>query len=294
MRQTILKYLCCPMCRSNFTLRSKIELDDDIIEGCLTCENRHRFKISHGVADFNSKEQDFINQWESISEDEDFADFDSDMDRCNPTEILVRREMVLSRIASTVSARKNTVVLDIASGRGMMLGKLAENLAPDVDIISVDLSAFVLKYDRKKFRQIAPNCKISFLACDATNLPLKDSVIDAATTYGGFSNMLGCADQALKEAHRVLSSGGILLDSFVIIEKESQGFQTLQEVCTQQNLDGAEDFFLHDSVEQRHNSLFASVECHTVFEGIGVSNGMDLLPYDGEWYAEQVFQSQKL
>lgn len=293
MYNAILNYLCCPKCRRNLALRSDVEVDDDVMEGLLTCEGGHIFHIRKGVADFNSVEQGFANQWESMSEDQSFEELDRDMDAKNPTEIIQRREMVLSAIVGAVSDRNCKVVLDIASGRGLLLTELAKRLSDDVHIISIDLSAFVLKYDYQKFKRIAPNKKISYLACDATNLPLKDCVIDAATTYSGFSNMVGCADQALQDAHRVIKPGGVLVDSYVVIEKESQGYEILHRVCTEQKITGAEDFFLHDGVAKHHGDLFSAVECNVVFEAIGVGNGMDLLPYDGEWYAEQVFISKK-
>lgn len=259
----------------------------------MACENGHTYRINRGVADFNSEEQGFANQWETMSEEQSFEELDRDMDEKNPQEVLQRRELVLDAIVNTVSNHGSKIILDIASGRGLLLTELAKNLSDDVHIISIDLSAFVLKYDYQKFKQLAPNKKISYLACDATNLPLKENIVDAATTYCGFSNMIGCADKALQDAHRVIKPGGILVDSYVVIEKASQGYEILHHVCTEQGITGAEDFFLHDGLAKYHRDLFSTVKCNTVFEGIGVGNGMDLLPYDGEWYAEQVFISEK-
>ena len=293
MYKTIVDYLCCPKCRANLILKIESEVDGDVFEGFLTCKCGHTFRISQGVADFNSEEQGFANQWESMSEEQSFEALDHDMDVKNPSEILQRRAMVLGAIIDAVPDCNCNVVLDIASGRGLLLTELVKNLTDDVHIISIDLSAFVLKYDHHKFKQITPNKKISYLACDATNLPLKDNVIDAATTYCGFSNMLGVAEQALQEAHRVVKPAGVLVDSYVVIQRESKGYETLHRVCTEQGLVGAEEFFLYEGLTKQHGNLFSAVECNVVFEGIGVDNGMDLLPYDGEWYAEQVFISKK-
>lgn len=293
MYKSVIHHLCCPKCRGNLSLQVENEFEDDVTEGILRCESGHIFRISQGVADFNSEEQGFANQWESLSEDQSFAEFDRDMEARNPQEIIQRREMVLGAITDAVTDHSCKIVLDIASGRGLLLTELVKNLNDDVHIISIDLSAFVLKYDYHKFKQIAPNKKISYLACDATNLPLKDSVVDAATTYCGFSNMLGCAGDALQEAQRVIQPGGILVDSYVVIEKKSKGYEILHQVCTEQHIIGAEDFFLHDGLAKHHEALFSAVKCNTVFEGVGVDNGMDLLPYQGEWYAEQVFVSEK-
>lgn len=293
MYKTILNHLCCPRCRRNLTIRSDVAIDDDVIEGILTCENGHIYHIRKGVADFNSVEQEFANQWEELTEDQSFEDFDCEVDTHNPTEVIERRKMVLDAIVDAVSDHECKVVLDIASGRGLLLTELTKTLDKDVHIISVDLSSFVLKYDHQKFKRIAPNKKISYLACNASNLPLKDNVVDAATTYCGFSNMVGCASEALQDAHRVIKPAGILVDSYVVIEKESKGYEELHQVCIDQQITGAEDFFLHDGVAKYHGDLFSMVKYNVVFEGMGVGNGMDLLPYDGEWYAEQVFVSKK-
>lgn len=293
MYKAIVNYLRCPKCRTNLALRVEVENEDDVLEGALTCACGHTYRISQGVADFNSKEQGFVNQWESMSEEQRFEELEHDMDEKNPIEVIQRRKLVLGTIVDAVANHNCKIILDIASGRGHLLTELAKHLSDDVHIISIDLSAFVLKYDYQKFKRIAPNKKISYLACDATNLPLKDSVVDAATTYCGFSNMFGCAGEALQDTHRVIKPGGILADSYVVIGKESQGYETLHRVCAEQNFTGTEDFFLHDGLAKHHRNLFLAVECNTVFEGIGIANGMDLLPYDGEWYAEQVFVSEK-
>lgn len=293
MYREILNHLCCPICRKDFILRSDAETDGDVLEGLLTCEGGHSYHIHRGVADFNSLEQGFANQWEALGEDQGFEEFDRDVDAHNPPEILERREMVLNAITGAVSKQNPKLLLDIASGRGLLLTELTKTLEDDVHIISIDLSAFVLRYDHQKFKRLCPDGKISYLACDATKLPLKDNAVDAATTYCGFSNMVGCAGEALAEAHRVLKPAGVLVDSYVVIEKASKGYELLHQVCTQQQLSDAEAFFLHEGVRKNHEVLFSGVDCKVVFEGLGVGNDMDLLPYDGEWYAEEVLISTK-
>lgn len=293
MYKAIVNCLCCPKCRKNLYLRAVSEYEGDVIDGTLICETGHVYRISRGVVDFNSEEQGFANQWEAMGEERNFEEMDREIDTQNPTDIIQRREMVLKAIVDAITGYECKVVLDIASGRGLMLTELCKALDDDVHIISIDLSSYVLKYDRQKFGQMFPNRKISYLACDATNLPIKECLIDAATTYCGFSNMIGCAHEALREAHMVIKPGGVLADSYVVIQQESQGYKTLQQVCNEQCAEGAEDFFLHDSLTKHHDRLFSNVECNVVFEGIGVGNGMDLLPYHGEWYAEHVYVSEK-
>lgn len=293
MYSAILNRLCCPKCRRNLDLRADIVEEEDVITGVLTCENGHTFRIDEGVADFNSEEQGFANQWEAMDEERSFDELSREMDARNPAEIVQRQKMVLDAIVNAVADRSGKVVLDIASGRGLLLTEIAKRLNDDVQIISIDLSAYVLKHDRKKLKSITSNRKISYLACDASNLPLKDDAVDAAVTYCGFSNMLGCAKEALQDACRVVKVGGVLVDSYVVIREPSDGYKQLRAVCAEQGIIGAEDFFLYEGISKHHEALFSAVDCNVVFEGIGVGNGMDLLPYDGEWYAEQVFISEK-
>lgn len=293
MYKAVVRYLCCPRCRKDLSLQICSEQDDDVLEGRLSCETGHEYRIYQGVADFGSAEQSFANQWEVMGENQSFDEIEREMDEKNPVEVIRRRELVMKDIVGAVSAQNHGIVLDIASGRGLLLTKLVNALPDDVHIISVDLSAYVLQYDHRKFKQKAPGKKISYLACDATNLPLKECTADAATTYCGFSNMLGCASEALREAHRVMKPGAVLADSFVVIKQASQGYQILQQVCREQHIEGAEAFFLHDGLMQHHSRLFSKVKHCVAFEGTGVENDMDLLPYPGEWYAEHVYVSEK-
>lgn len=291
MYKAILDVLCCPACKAELRLQIESEIEGDVIEGTLHCACGQIYRIRDGIALFGSKEQEFANQWQELSDAEGFEAFDHKIDYKNPQEILDRRNLVLSSISAEVA--KQQTVLDIASGRGLLLAELCKKLDRDTSIISTDLSAHVLRHDRHKFKALAPDKRISFLSCDATNLPLRDNTVDAAASYCGFSNMFAHAYDGLKEAHRVLRPDGILVDSYVVIEKESEGYNLLKKVCDEQNLARADTFFLQSGVMKHHENLFQSVECNVVFEGIGVGNDMDLLPYDGEWYAEQVYISKK-
>lgn len=293
MYQQILDRLCCPQCRADFSLTVHAAEDDDVTEGVLSCANGHCFRIHAGVADFNSKEQEWGNNWETMGQDQTFEEVDQQIEATMPGELLRRRNLVIDAVADAAVAKNGRLVLDIASGRGLLLTELVKRLPEDAHLIAIDLSAFVLGYDRQKFLRLAPGRKVSYLACDATCLPLKDGSMDVATTFAGISNMIGCADDALRDAHRVLKPGGSLIDSYLVIRKDSKGYELLHQFCAEQGVADAEAFFLESGVTEHHEALFAAVECRTVCEGIGESFEGDLLPYGGEWYADQVFVSEK-
>ena len=293
MYRMILDKLCCPVCKKDLALVSDIELNGDIVEGSLKCENGHTYHIHEGVADFNSSEQSFVNEWESMGNSDDFEDLDRQMDEKNAASVTQRQKKTLESILNAVMEQDHGTILDVASGRGLLLAELVNSVEDDVHIISIDLSAYILKYDYRKFQKSAPNKRISYLACDACNIPLKDYAVDMAVSFCGFSNMIGCADKALKDVNRVIKENGTLVDSYIVIHKDSKGYQAVQQVCADQNISGGEEFFLHDQIFKHHNALFSAVSYRVAFEGLGIDNGMDLLPYDGEWYADQIFVSKK-
>ena len=137
-------------------MRADVTVDNDVLEGLLHCENGHIYHIHRGVAGFYSIEQDFANQWEELTNNQDFEDFNHEVDAHNPNEILERRKVVLDAIVDAVSDHECKIVLDIASGRGLLLSELAKVLDENVHIISIDLSSFVLNYDHQKLKQISP------------------------------------------------------------------------------------------------------------------------------------------
>lgn len=112
------------------------------------------------------------------------------------------------KLIKSMDIRDEQHILDIATGTGDVAFSINEKY--DVTIIGVDISKKMLEIAQSKLDKIkTANTKIEFLHGDAESLPMGDNSYDHICISFGFRN-LGDYDQALKEFHRVLKSGGQL------------------------------------------------------------------------------------
>jgi ubiquinone/menaquinone biosynthesis C-methylase UbiE len=107
-------------------------------------------------------------------------------------------------VVSAVGAG-DTPVVDIASGRGFLVERLAKAL--DRPIVATDFSPTVLRRTRERFRRQGLADRVSFLAVDARCTPFADGSLPILTTYVGLEN-IGDSSAALTELRRV--TGGAL------------------------------------------------------------------------------------
>lgn len=186
-------------------------------------------------------------------------------------------------------------ILDIATGRGMLLTKLIQVVKESVSVIATDLSFEVLKYDRIKVKQIRPDLHVSYIACDATNLPLLSDSINMSVSFFGNANMYGAVEAGIQEAARTLRPNAMFLNAFVVIKESSKGYSILREYCTQNDMSGIENNYLQASVKRFHDSHFDIVEERLICEGIAEEKDaqIDLLPYPGEWYGYIIYACMK-
>ena len=292
MYKDILDLMCCPACRSGFRLEAVEVEGDEVTEGSLTCGEGHRYAIRRGVVDFCSKEQTMGNQWSETYKEADYETLDQEIESTKSEAEKRRQESILDAMVSELADMKQGLVVDIASGRGMLLTKLVRTLQAPVHVLATDLSFAVLMYDRLKVRKINPDLHVTYLACDATALPLKSGVSDAAVSFFGIANMAGIVDKGLQEAARILKPGGKLINTLVMINENSKGFEALSQVCAQNQMDGAEKVYLREESTKLHSAYFSEADCRIVCEDIkeGTENPLDLLPYPGEWFAYALFR----
>ncbi|MBQ7337136.1 MAG: methyltransferase domain-containing protein [Clostridia bacterium] len=281
MYLSILDLLCCPSCRGALVIRDAACAGDEVINGKLQCSCGNCYPVVEGVVDFHATEQTIANAWSDLDE-QALALETPEADRA-------RQDATLRAIADRVAVSGAQVLLDIACGVGRNLEALCRTLPQQTEILAVDLSAYVLHYDRKRFKELAPARRISYLACDATCLPIREGVLDAAATYEGFSNMPGVAHVALREAHRVLKTGGVLVSSFCVIARNSRGCERMKQYFSQHDIHGAEEFYLSDGcILPVHEEMFSRTESAVAVEGNGAQGTQDLIPYPGEWFAEWI------
>ena len=106
-------------------------------------------------------------------------------------------------------------LLDIATGPGYVAGAAAQHGA---DVVAVDFSSAMIAKARRTYPEV------DFREGDAEQLPLPANVFDAAVMNFGILH-LARPDQALREACRVLKSGGRFAFTAWAPPEETVGFR---------------------------------------------------------------------
>lgn len=285
MYREILEILRCPKCNEELALITEKEENSEIIEGNLSCRRGHNWVISEGVINFGAEEQELTNNWTESYEQYDYEEMDKKILEGTPENQRIINDKAKKFIIQYINNKENKFILDIATGRGMLFTEIVKQLKGEAQIICTDLSFLVLKYDRLKAKKINPEVKVNYIACDATNLPFKDNTIDTAVSFFGIANMLDLTADGIEEAERVIKVGKSLLDTYIVIKENSEGFKKIKEICKENKINRAEEFTLKTVIEKAHiEACFEKVNIITIGESIGEKCDFDLLPVEGEWF----------
>ena len=295
MYKDILGILRCPICKNCFQLSEQQTENEEVIEGTLVCGNAHRYAIRRGVIDFCSQEQEGMNQWSELIHNDDYEELDRKVEAEKPEKEREQQQLHLASIAEEVSKLESGYIVDIASGRGMLLTKLAETVKESIHLIATDLSFEILMYDRIKLKKINPKARVSFIACDATAMPLEGGFADMVVSFFGVANMLGIVEKGVQEASRITKTDGKFLNGFLVIKEDSKGFDVVKKICEENNMAGAERTYLDEIMKELHDKYFPEVFTHEIVADVreNIENKMDLLPYQGEWFAYVTYEGRK-
>jgi O-methyltransferase/aklanonic acid methyltransferase len=128
------------------------------------------------------------------------------------------------RVIELAGAAPGMRILDLACGPGILSRPLAELVAPDGEIVGVDLAAGMI--ERARALQIA---NARFEVMDIESLAFDDSTFDAVVCGHGlqFAPDLG---RALREARRVLRDGGRLAASMPVTTVSESVWSLLDSV----------------------------------------------------------------
>lgn len=288
MYANILPILCCPQCGAGFRLMESRMEQDEIVEGKIVCENGHAFSIREGILDFQSQEQDSFNTWTEYIDKDGYDAFDQKLDAKKSDSQRKLEKDFLDGIVEEAAKLKSGFLLDVASGRGVLLRELLKNADENVDIISTDLSFHILRYDRIRFRQINPHVKVNYIACDATNLPFRERCIDMACTYVGFMNMADLMEKGIRDAARVLKDNAPLINSSVYMDENAEGAKRAAKFLAENHMEGGEKTYIRNELLAIHKAYFSTVREKIIYEGIAEGVEGDLIPCPGEWFANVV------
>lgn len=294
MYKEILNLLRCPKCHSELKLTIYKEENAEITEGKLECCSDHHYLIKDGVINFGSEEQQFANNWTESYKKTDYESVDKEILSKTPNNLIHINNKAKKYIIDKINSSDSHYVLDIATGRGMLFTEMAAQLKETSKIICTDLSFEVLKYDRLKAKKVNPGLQANYIACDATNLPFNDDTVDTAVSFYGIANMATATADGINEAYRVLKNDHNLFNTVTIIKEDSEGYKKAVSLYKENNLDGAAKFLLKPEIEKAHiKAGFSKTDIVTIEESVGENNGVDLIPYEGEWFAVSVFNCTK-
>lgn len=293
MFKEIIPLLSCPCCKKEFTCFSSETENEEITEGYIECAEGHRYPIHKGVLNMSSAEQEDSNAWSDYYQEMSYEELDRALEeRKTENQRNIQRKFLTDTAAETAKLKKG-FLLDIASGRGLLLSKLIETSGSDVHIISADLSFTVLMYDRLKFADKARHLKVSYIACDATNLPFKPDSLDMACSFSGFMNMGSLFEAGIAESARILKKGASLIHATAYMNPETAGFREVEKILDNMNFKAVTRNLVQEDVLALHGRYFSTVSDKFSYEGIAEGEEADLIPYHGDWFANAVITAVK-
>jgi len=116
---------------------------------------------------------------------------------------VVQKRVVERLMEQLVAVPAPGAILDIGTGTGMLLGRLADRF-PVSRAVGIDLSPAMAE---AALANLAGRGNVRILAADAEQLPFADNSFDLVVSSSTFQ-WLETLHQAFTEAHRVLSPGG--------------------------------------------------------------------------------------
>lgn len=117
MYKEILKIMCCPICHSPLQLDERTVVDEEIIEGQLSCTCGHTYAIHEGVIDFCSKEQSDSNAWSEYYKETDYESLDASIEATKTQKEKEEQQKLLESMLDEVKKVDSGYILDIATGR---------------------------------------------------------------------------------------------------------------------------------------------------------------------------------
>jgi len=138
-------------------------------------------------------------------------------DRIAPTYDLLNHLLSLGRdsswrrrVAGQLGGNGPIEVIDLATGTGDLLICLLRQHKNIVRAVGLDISEKMLGVCREKLHRRDLAERAELLCADASAMPFSDGVFDAATMAFGIRNTNDAA-ATLKEIHRILKPGGVVL-----------------------------------------------------------------------------------
>ncbi|MEJ2251023.1 MAG: class I SAM-dependent methyltransferase [Candidatus Lokiarchaeota archaeon] len=297
MYEEIINLIKCPFCESKLSLAEISKEGDEIIHGRVVCECGNDWLIESGVLKFDVNEQEDTNQWSKIIEEVgSYTKLNEIIKEKTPKNQKELGKEAIDHVIKYINHKSPNYILDIATGRGTLLENLVGHLRSEIHMVCTDLSFFVLKEDRKVIKKNFPNVKVSYIACDAKDLPFIDNSFDLIVTFHGVANMRDVIPEALQEINRVLKKGKNFdfLDISILVKPHSKSVEELKQFYNERGIYEVEDFITEKGFKNFHKKAgFHSLHLKILKSTIAEENELDLIPVKGDWFTIGILYTKK-
>ncbi len=222
MHDTIIPFLQCLTCGQELRLTSATEANSagEISAGTLVCAEGHTWPVEGGVLAF-TREDAPSDPWSRT-----YADYDQY--RHDQDEMIATSRAAVAPLVTAVKQAPPDLLVDVCTGQGGLLFNLLDSLSPETEVVALDMSLTIMQHDQRYLRERYGHRIVSFIACDAAQIPIKSSVFPRAVSLG-MGNMLGKMPQGLREVLRILMPGGRFLFTHNYVEPQSEGWRHVME-----------------------------------------------------------------
>jgi uncharacterized protein YbaR (Trm112 family)/tRNA A58 N-methylase Trm61 len=282
MHERLLPLLCCPICHESLLFQGR-KGGGRLVQGVLTCPACARGypvddEIPH-LLDVSTVASAW--EWEvDIETPETFDAFDQAYLTSMPLGVRQVQPLVFGRIVHLVDQAQGPI-LDVATGRGVLLRQLALLLKVDQPLLGIDIDPKVLRGTQRYLRRRGLYDEVSLAVMDARHLALHALSMGMATSWFGFNNMPNPAD-ALQEIQRVLAVSGDLVATALNVDVLSNSHLIAEGA-------GFAGFLTREEIETSLKSVGLGLDRTEVFiEGVWPGNPYDALPLKGDRYMHRL------
>ncbi len=277
MKEELIDILACPICHRDLEFHGS-KANDRLQEGYLTCiQCSQSFQICDQIPDFRITARLELTEKKVLELlDIEWLKERTTYPQALPVEIKEAYELERKHICSKVKGY--SPILDIATGVGSLLRRMADTLSGS-QLVGTNIDENMLKRAQQVLREQNLYQRTSLLLCDAKRLPLHSSLVPCVVSYGGLSNIPN-AVEALLEAKRVLSPGGVIVFSTAFLNEESRSLECAKRLGV---ADLVSKKLLRKLLDEAGLKL---VSTEDIYSGIWPGYSKDLLPFKGDRFSE--------
>jgi len=288
MYESLLPLLACPACKYESLIFKGHSKEGRLVEGTLACSQcTQQYPVEDEIAILvDPAQQGDEWHWEvDIESLETFAAFDTAYANSMPADVRSNRPLLISRMMHVANQSEGPII-DIATGRGVLLRELSLLLTHDHPLIGIDIDLKVLRGLQRFLRRGGLYEQVSLIAMDAKSLALRAGSMGTVTSWFGLNNVPE-AQPALHQAERVLASGGKLVTSILNVRPDTPSHLLASDA-------GFADFLTEDAVRTCFAETTLTLKTlETITESLWPGNPYDALPLMGERFYHRLIIAQK-